>query len=130
MAESDRDPPSEPVDEARHAELVRKHVYGERENRTHVGRAAWFQHTSSASVGIEIVVAIAGCTLLAWWLENNYTHWSPWTTLLGFGIGLGAAVKAVVRTIKEHEREVAAREKAAVDGEPESPPLAGSDRDR
>lgn len=102
--------PSEPVDEARHAKLVEKHVYGDPKRRPQ-GKAPWFRATSSASIGIEIAVAVVGCTLLARWLEANYTHWAPWTTLLGFGVGIGAAINALVRTAKQFQREVAERER-------------------
>jgi F0F1-type ATP synthase assembly protein I len=100
----------QPIDEARHAELVKKHVYGDPERRQG-GRAAWFRYGSAASVGIEIAIAIVGCSLLAHWIELRFTHWSPWTTLIGFGIGVGAAIKALVRTAKQFQREVAQRER-------------------
>lgn len=103
--------PPEPLDEARHAELIEKHVYGDPQRRSEGGRAPWFRYTSAASVGIEIAVAVVGCTLLAMWLEARYTHWSPWTTLIGFGVGIGAAIKAIVRTAKQFQREVAERER-------------------
>jgi F0F1-type ATP synthase assembly protein I len=103
--------PSEPTDEARHAELVAKHVYGDPKRRVH-GKAAWFRYSSAASVGIEIAVAIVGCTLVANWLQAKYTHWAPWTTMIGFAIGIGAAINALVRTAKQFQREVAERERA------------------
>jgi F0F1-type ATP synthase assembly protein I len=102
--------PQPPIDEARHAELVKKHVYGDPERRKG-GKAAWFRYSSAASVGIEIAVAIVGCTLVAMWIENRFTHWAPWTTVIGFGVGIGAAVKALVRTAKQFQREVAQRER-------------------
>jgi F0F1-type ATP synthase assembly protein I len=103
--------PPQPIDEARHAELVKKHVYGDPERRREGGKAPWFRYTSAASVGIEIAVAIVGCTLLARWIELRFTHWAPWTTLIGFAVGIGAAVKALVRTAKQFQREVAERER-------------------
>jgi|SRR5690606_38985797 len=101
----------EPIDEARHAELVKKHVYGDPDRRREGGKAPWFRYTSAASVGIEIAVAVVGCTLFAHWLEIRYTHWSPWTTLIGFGVGIGASIKALVRTARQFQREVAERER-------------------
>ena len=100
----------EVVDEARHAKLVEQHVYGNPQRRPQ-DRAAWFRYSSAASVGIEIAVAIVGCTLLAGWIEHRFTHWSPWTTLIGFGVGIGAAIKAIVRTAKQFQREIAERER-------------------
>ncbi|HVI02819.1 MAG TPA: AtpZ/AtpI family protein [Enhygromyxa sp.] len=107
MSEEPREPP---IDETRHAQLVQKHVYGDPERRKG-GQAPWFRYSSAASVGIEIAVAIVGCTLVAMWIETRFTHWSPWTTLIGFGVGIGAAVKALVRTAKQFQREVAERER-------------------
>jgi len=76
------------------------------EDKPHV-KPAWLRYSSASSVGIEIAVAIVGCTLLAGWIEREYTHWSPWTTVIGFCIGVGAAIKALVRTAKDYQREVA-----------------------
>jgi F0F1-type ATP synthase assembly protein I len=64
------------------------------------GRAAWFRYTDAASVGIEMVVAITVCALGALWLERNVTHWSPWTSILGMLVGIGAAAKAVLRAAR------------------------------
>lgn len=117
-----------PVDEARHAELIKKHVYGDPERRGPGGKAPWFRYTSAASVGIEIAVAVVGCTLLAHWIELRFTHWSPWTTVIGFAIGIGAAVKALVRTARQFQREIAERERERIErGEP--PPKRIEDGD-
>ena len=64
------------------------------------GRATWFRYADAASVGIEMVVAITICALGALWLERNVTHWSPWTSILGLLVGIGAAGKAVLRVTK------------------------------
>jgi len=83
-------------------------------------RADWYRQTSAASVGIEIAVAICGGTFLGMWIEHRFTHWSPWTTMIGFGVGLGAAVLAVLRVVKEHGNAVAERRAAGfnMDGSP------------
>ena len=107
MSNDESEPEPEPIDEARHRELVQKHVYGDPKRRPSGSKAKWFKATSSASVGIEIAVAICGCTLLARWLETQYTHWSPWTTVIGFTIGIGAAVQALIRTSKQYQKEIA-----------------------
>jgi F0F1-type ATP synthase assembly protein I len=70
-------------------------------------QAAWYRYTDAASLGIEIAVAVGLCTLVGHWLQNNVTHWAPWTTLIGIGIGLGAATKAIVRTARNYRRELA-----------------------
>ena len=83
-------------------------VPSERPTREPPKRAAWFRYTDSASVGIEMVIAIVICAVAGMWLERNVTHWAPWTSLIGIGIGVGAAVKAVVRTARTYQREIAA----------------------
>lgn len=102
--------PSERERDRRHAELIEKHVYGDRERRKIEGKADWFRGASASSVGLEIAVSITLCTLVASWLEREYTHWAPWTTLLGFVLGLAVAVKAVLRTIRQYHRELAAHD--------------------
>ena len=72
---------------------------GPRDSR---GRAQWYQHMGAASIGLEIGIAIALCTLGGMWLQDNVTHWAPWTMLVGLGIGIGAASLSVTRVIKEH----------------------------
>ncbi len=84
------------------------------------GRADWYKQTSAASIGIEMAVAICGGSLLGMWIERRFTHWSPWTTLIGFTIGLGAATLAILRVIRENEAEAAQRRAAGLnlDGTP------------
>jgi len=72
-------------------------------------RAPWYEMTSASSLGIELVVAITLPTLGAFWLEKNVTHWRPWTTLLGFAVGLGAATMAFMRVIRQHRLGVKER---------------------
>jgi F0F1-type ATP synthase assembly protein I len=67
----------------------------------------WFRYTDAASVGIEMVVAIVVCALGALWLERNVTHWAPWTSLIGIGVGLAAAGKAVMRAARSYRRQLA-----------------------
>ena len=38
---------------------------------------------------------------------STVTHWSPWTTVLGLFVGLGAAGLGIKRTINEHNAWVA-----------------------
>lgn len=67
-----------------------------------------------------MAVAICGGALLGMWIERRFTHWAPWTTLIGLGIGLGAATLAILRVVREHEREAAERRAAGInlDGTP------------
>lgn len=75
-----------------------------------VERARWFQLTEAASVGIEMAAAVGVGAGLGIYLERNVTHWSPWTTYIGLGIGLAAAVLAIVRTARNFGRMIAAEE--------------------
>ncbi len=71
-------------------------------------KAAWYRYTDSASIGIEIVVSIVICALGAMYLERNVTHWTPWTTLIGVGVGLVVAGRALVRTARNYHKAAAA----------------------
>lgn len=65
-------------------------------------QAEWFRLSETASVGIEMALAMAVGAGGGLWLQNNVTHWRPWTLYIGFAIGLGAAIKAVVRTTRKY----------------------------
>jgi F0F1-type ATP synthase assembly protein I len=69
-------------------------------------RAVWFRYTDAASVGMEMAIAIVICTVGAWWLERNVTHWSPWTTLIGVLIGCIAAGKAIIRSARTYQESL------------------------
>lgn len=77
-----------------------------------VERARWFQLTEAASVGIEMGAAVFVGAFAGMYVQNHWTHWAPWTTLIGLGIGLAAAVLAVLRTARNFGRVIAAEEAA------------------
>ncbi len=79
------------------------------------GKADWYKHAGNASIGIEMAVAIAIGTGVGIWLENNVTFWKPWTMILGFFVGCGAAAAAVIRVVMQIEAE--RRAKAELSGE-------------
>ncbi len=66
-------------------------------------RAVWFQYTDAASLGIEMAVAVSFGAVGGYYIERYLTHWSPWTMLLGFAVGLAAATKAVLRTARTYQ---------------------------
>lgn len=69
-----------------------------------------------------MVVAITICALGALWLERNVTHWSPWTSILGILVGVGAAAKAVMRAARTHRPSAPADPaNAALDGAATAP---------
>ncbi|MEM7159448.1 MAG: AtpZ/AtpI family protein [Myxococcota bacterium] len=66
-------------------------------------RAIWFQYTDASSIGIEMAVAISIGAVGGYYIERYLTHWSPWTMLIGFAVGVAAAVKAVLRTARTYQ---------------------------
>jgi F0F1-type ATP synthase assembly protein I len=95
-------------------------------------RAAWFRNTDASSLGIEIVVAVTLGAVGGFYVERYVTHWSPWTMLIGLAAGIGAAIKAIVRTIRTYRRQLAAeaneRSSHEHDAEPGGPTQSSSDR--
>lgn len=76
-------------------------------------QAQWFQLAEAGAVGIEMAVAIAIGAFGGIWLERHVTHWAPWTTYIGLGVGIGAAALAVVRTARKFSARIEAEERAA-----------------
>jgi len=77
-----------------------------------------------------MVVAITICALGALWLERNVTHWSPWTSILGILVGVGAAAKAVMRAARMHRPTTASEPaNAARDGAAAPPEASPEPRD-
>jgi F0F1-type ATP synthase assembly protein I len=85
-------------------------------------RARWFQYTDASSIGIEMAVAVSMGAIGGYYIERYLTHWSPWTMLIGFGVGIAVAVKAVLRTARSYQaalrRDAAEAAKAADRPEP------------
>ena len=52
-----------------------------------------------ASVGIEIGVSIVIGLGMGWWIDVKF-GFGPWGLLIGFCLGLAAAIKAMMRTYK------------------------------
>lgn len=36
------------------------------------------------------------------YVQDHWTHWKPWTMLIGLFIGIGAAALAILRVVNEH----------------------------
>jgi hypothetical protein len=65
---------------------------------------------SWGTLGLEIVISI----LFGFWLgykADAWLHTDPWLKLVGFFLGCGAAVKALMRTHKEMQAVTAREEK-------------------
>jgi F0F1-type ATP synthase assembly protein I len=64
---------------------------------------SWRIAGSAGAVGIEIVVAIA----IGYFGGNFLDHklgTRPWLTIFGLVVGVGAAIKALVRVVRESKR--------------------------
>ncbi len=70
-------------------------------NRTNKGTygASW----QYASLGIEMCASVAIGVLGGQWLDQKFGT-EPWLLLFGMVVGMGAAIKAIVRTVKALNR--------------------------
>jgi len=57
-----------------------------------------------SSVGLEMAIAIAIGTLGGRWLDGRF-GWGPWGFWIGLSIGIGAAVRAVLRITRTTKLE-------------------------
>lgn len=64
----------------------------------------WRQAGITGAVGIEIAVAIAIGYFGGQYLDNRFQT-GPWLTVVGFGAGVGASVKALVRVVRQYQRD-------------------------
>ncbi len=86
------------------------------------GQAQWFSLAEVSSIGIAMAVAIAIGAFGGRWLQENVTHWRPWTFYIGFLVGLGAAANIVVRTAIKFQAYLDAEEEAEGEAGQERPP--------
>ncbi|HEY8379012.1 MAG TPA: hypothetical protein VIK91_21115, partial [Nannocystis sp.] len=45
------------------------------------------------------------------------THWAPWTSYIGLGVGIGAAALTIVRTARKFSARIEAEDRAAAQGQ-------------
>lgn len=64
-------------------------------------RSARMAQGSAASLGLELGLAIGVGAIGGHYLETHVTHWAPWTSLLGLALGIGAATRAILRTVRD-----------------------------
>ena len=62
----------------------------------------WRLAATTGAVGIEIVVAIGLPTYLGHYLDQRYG--TSWIIYVGLAIGVGAAIKALVRVTRDYNR--------------------------
>ena len=62
-------------------------------------RHMWRLAARYSSLGIEMAAAVMIGSVGGWWLDGKLQT-EPWLFWLGFVVGIGAAVRAVVRIVK------------------------------
>ncbi|MDX2021311.1 MAG: AtpZ/AtpI family protein [Deltaproteobacteria bacterium] len=72
----------------------------------------WRQAGQTGAVGLEIAIAIAIGYFGGRYLDGKL-HTTPWLTWIGFGAGIGAAIKALVRVTRQYMRQQAQDDNAA-----------------
>jgi len=70
----------------------------------------WRIAAETGAVGIEIAVAIGIGYFGGEWLDNKF-HSTPWLKWIGFGAGIGAAIKALVRVTRKYKQSLKNDEK-------------------
>jgi F0F1-type ATP synthase assembly protein I len=64
----------------------------------------WRLAATTGAIGIEIAIAIALPTTFGLYLDRKFG--TKWIMYVGLAIGLGAAVKALVRVTRQYKRAV------------------------
>jgi F0F1-type ATP synthase assembly protein I len=70
-----------------------------------------------AGIGFELVAAVAGFTLVGFWVDHHY-HSAPWGLLVGFALGLVGGMYNLIReTLRAYGRGAATGDKPNDDRE-------------
>jgi len=64
----------------------------------------WRQAGTTGAVGIEITVAIVIGYFGGRYLDGAFGT-TPWLSWVGFGAGVGAGIKALVRVVRDYRRQ-------------------------
>jgi F0F1-type ATP synthase assembly protein I len=65
----------------------------------------WRTAGTTGAVGIEIVLAVLVGYLGGQWLDRHLGT-TPWLKWVGLVVGLGAAVKALIRVVRQYNRSL------------------------
>jgi len=65
----------------------------------------WRTAASTGAVGIEIALCLVIGYLGGNWLDGKF-HSTPWLKWIGFGAGIGAAIKALVRVTRNYKKSL------------------------
>ena len=74
------------------------------ENRPNPRKPGWYSAAQASSIGFEILASLGVGYFLGKWLDGKF-HTKPWLTIVFFLAGVGAAIKAMVRLVREYKRE-------------------------
>ncbi len=81
----------------------------------------WAVAGSTGAVGLEIAIAIGIGYFGGRYLDGRLGT-NPWLTWVGFGAGVGAAIKALVRVVRSYQRSLEEDEKADEQNKKNPPP--------
>lgn len=70
----------------------------------------WRIAAQTGAVGIEIALCLVIGYFGGDWLDGKF-HSTPWLKWIGFGAGIGAAVKALVRVTRSYKKSLKDDEK-------------------
>jgi ATP synthase protein I len=65
----------------------------------------WRIAAQTGAVGIEIALSIAIGFFGGDWLDGKF-HSTPWLKWIGFGAGIGASIKALVRVTRNYKKSL------------------------
>jgi F0F1-type ATP synthase assembly protein I len=81
----------------------------------------WAVAGSTGAVGLEIAIAIGIGYFGGRYLDGRLGT-NPWLTWVGFGAGVGAAIKALVRVVRSYQRALEEEERADEQQKKNPPP--------
>ena len=64
----------------------------------------WRLAARYSTIGMEMAASVAFGTLGGWWLDQKFGT-EPWLFWFGLAFGIAAAVRAVVRLVKQFKRD-------------------------
>jgi ATP synthase protein I len=76
----------------------------ERDGKKERQKPGWYSAAEASAIGIEIVVALGVGYWIGAWLDRRFGT-KPWLTVAFFLLGVGAAIKAMVRVARAYRRE-------------------------
>ena len=65
----------------------------------------WRTAAVTGAVGIELAAALAIGYFGGAWLDGRF-HSTPWLKWIGFGAGIGAGIKALVRVTRDYKKSL------------------------